>query len=107
MSEVTLSILAPLPVFRDEIIGAETLAPRPGTLEGKTVGLMPNWRPSAFDLLKAVGEVITERCGVKAVVMEQPTREVPVGKGRLLDGMAEQLDDLARRVDAVITATGD
>ena len=56
MSEVTLSILVPLPVFRDEIIGAETLAPRPATLEGKTVGLVPNWRPSAFDLLQAVGE---------------------------------------------------
>jgi hypothetical protein len=30
-----------------------------------------------------------------------------VRKGKLLDGMREQLDDLARRVDVVVTATGD
>ena len=103
----TLQMLIPLPVYLDEAAGAESLAARLATLEGKVVGLLPNWRPSAFDLLKAVGEVLKERCHVAEIVLEQPTREVPVKKGRLLDGMDAQLDDLARRVDAVITATGD
>ena len=104
---LTLNMLSPLPVYLDEAAGADSLAPRLGTLEGKIVGLLPNWRPSAFDLLKAVGEVLKERCGVAEVILEQPVREVPVKKGRIIDGMESQLDDLAKRVDAVITATGD
>ena len=39
--------------------------------------------------------------------MEQPVRELPLRAGKLLDTMKEQLDSLAKRVDVVITATGD
>ena len=107
MATLNLQMFAPTPLYGDEIAGANTLAPRLGTLEGKIIGLLPNWRPSAYDLLKAVGEVIQERCKTREIILEQPFREVPVKKGRLLDGMAQQLDELARRVDAVITASGD
>jgi hypothetical protein len=34
-------------------------------------------------------------------------RELPIRTGKLLDTMRHQLDDLAKRVDVVITATGD
>jgi hypothetical protein len=107
MSSLSIQMLSPLPVYLDESEGVETLAERLTTLKGKTIGLLPNWRPSAYELLKAVGALIQERCETREVVMERPTREVPVKKGRLLDGMDHQLDDLARRVDAVITASGD
>ena len=107
MSAMTLQMFAPTPRYLDEIDGIETLAKRLGTLEGKVIGLLPNWRPSAYDLLKAVGDVLKERCNPREIILEQPTLEVPVKKGRLLDGMSGQLDDLARRVDAVITASGD
>jgi len=107
MPTQSLQMFAPIPRYLDENTGSETLAMRLGTLEGKVIGLLPNWRPSAYDLLKAVGDVIRERCNPREIILEQPTREVPVKKGRLLDGMAQQLDDLASRVDAVITATGD
>jgi hypothetical protein len=39
--------------------------------------------------------------------MEQPVRELPIRTGKLLDTMRGQLDELARQVDVVITATGD
>jgi hypothetical protein len=39
--------------------------------------------------------------------MEQPARELPQGTGRLIEAIEPTLDDLARRVDVVITATGD
>ena len=39
--------------------------------------------------------------------MEQPVRELPLRAGKLLDTMKEQLDGLVKRVDVVITATGD
>ena len=83
------------------------MAPRPETLDGRVVGLLPNWRPSAVKLLEVVGQLLSERYRVQAVVMEQPAGELPQRTGGLIDAMGGTLDDLARSVDVVITATGD
>jgi hypothetical protein len=107
MSSLSLTMLSPLPVYLDETTGGGKLAPRPASLDGQVVGLLPNWRPSAVHILKAVGALLEERYRLKAVVMEQPVRELPIRTGKLLDTMGEKLDDLARRVDVAITATGD
>ena len=107
MASVKLMMLSPLPVYLDDTTAHSTLAPRPPTLEGKVVGLLPNWRPSAVHILKAIGTLLEERYRLKAVVMEQPVRELPIRTGKLLDTMREKLDDLAERVDVVITSTGD
>lgn len=107
MSTVNLTMLSPLPVYLDETASQSVLAPRPASLDGKVVGLLPNWRPSAVHLLEAIGTLLQERYRLKALVMEQPVRELPLRTGKLLDTMREQLDDLARRVDVAITATGD
>jgi hypothetical protein len=106
MSSVNLTMVAPLATYLDEVVTSR-LAPRPATLDGKTVGLLPNWRPSAIHVLKALGELLGERYRLKEIVMEQPVRELPLRSGKLLDTMKERLDSLARRVDVVITATGD
>jgi hypothetical protein len=103
----TLTMLSPLPVYFDETTGGTVLAPRPETLDGRVVGLLPNWRPSAVKLLEAVGQLLSERYRVQAMVMEQPARELPQRTGGLIDALGGTLDDLARRVDVVITATGD
>lgn len=58
MSALSLTMVSPFPLYLDEAAGADSLAPRPTTIEGKVIGLLPNWRPSAFDLLKAVGALI-------------------------------------------------
>lgn len=107
MASLSLTMLSPLPVYLDETTAHSALAPRPSTLDGKVVGLLPNWRPSAVHILKAIGTLLEERYRLKAMVMEQPVRELPLRTGKLLDTMREKLDDLARRVDVVITATGD
>jgi hypothetical protein len=107
MPPLSLTVLSPLPVYLDESEPPKRLAPRPATLEGKVVGLLPNWRPSAVEILRAIGEQLGERYRLKAIVMEQPVRELPIRTGRLLDTMHEQLDELAKRVDVVVTATGD
>lgn len=107
MTTFSMSMLSPLPVYLDEVAGASALAPRPSTLDGKVVGLLPNWRPSAIHILRAVGALLEERFRLKAVVMEQPVREIPLRTGKLIDMMHERLDQLARRVDVVITASGD
>jgi len=107
MSSLSITMLSPQAVYLDAISDASKFAPRPSTLDGKTVGLLPNWRPSAVHILGAVGNLLKERYQLKALVMEQPVRELPLRAGKLLDTMKEQLDSLARRVDVVITATGD
>lgn len=107
MSALNLTILSPVAVYLDEVNPENTLAPRKGSLEGKVVGLLPNWRPSAVDLLKMVGTVITERCKPKAVVLEHAVSEVPMNTAKLLDALHAKLDDLATRVDVVVTASGD
>jgi hypothetical protein len=103
----TLTMLSPLPVYLDERAEGTALAPRPETIDGRVVGLLPNWRPSAVKLLEAVGRLLSERYRVQAVVMEQPARELPQRTGGLIDALGGTLDDLARRVDVVVTATGD
>jgi hypothetical protein len=104
---LTLTMLSPLPVYLDETTEGTPLAPRPETLDGRIVGLLPNWRPSAGKLLEAVGQLLSECYHVQAVVLEQPARELPQRTGGLIDALGGTLNDLARRVDVVITATGD
>ncbi|MBI3935707.1 MAG: hypothetical protein HY323_01910 [Betaproteobacteria bacterium] len=107
MALVHITALSPIPVYLDEAITAGNMAPRPGTLDGKIVGLLPNWRPSAVHILRAIGTLLEERFRLKAVVMEQPVPEVPLRAGKLIDTMREKLDDFAKRVDVAITSTGD
>jgi hypothetical protein len=107
MTALDLTMLSPQATYLDLISDASKFAPRPPTLDGKVVGLLPNWRPSAVHILGAVGNLLRERYKLKDVVLEQPVREIPLRAGKLLDTMKEQLDDLARRVDVVVTATGD
>lgn len=107
MTPLKLTMVSPLPVYLDESGPQSRLAPRPSSLGDKVVGLLPNWRPSAVEILRAIGTLLKERYQVKDLVMEQPVRELPIRTGKLLDTMRDQLDSLARRVDVVITATGD
>jgi hypothetical protein len=107
MSSLSVTMLSPQAMYLDLIADASKFAPRSPTLDGKVVGLLPNWRPSAVHILGAVGNLLRERFNLKDVVMEQPVREIPLRAGKLLDTMKEQLDDLAKRVDVVVTATGD
>lgn len=107
MASLTLSMVSPLPVYLDESGPRTRLAPRPATLDGRIVGLLPNWRPSAVEILRAIGILLGERYRLRDLVVEQPVRELPIRTGKLLDTMRDQLDELAQRVDVVITATGD
>jgi hypothetical protein len=51
--------------------------------------------------------LLSERYHLQAVVMEQPVRELPQRTGGLIDALGGTLDDVATRVDVVVTATGD
>ena len=107
MSSFSITMLSPQPRYLDQNFDASRFAPRPASLDGKIVGLLPNWRPSAVHILRAIGNLLQERYRLKEIVMEQPVRELPLRSGKILDSMKDQLDSLAQRVDVVITASGD
>ena len=102
-----LRMISPLPVYLDEKPTGSTLALRPASLYGKIVGLLPNWRPAAVHILKALGALIEQSCHPKAVVMEPRVHEMVNQSGNLIDRLRARLDDLAQRVDVVILGTGD
>jgi len=107
MAALSLTLLSPLPVYLDEVSEGTGLAARPASLDGKVLALLPNWRPSAVEILRAVAELLGERYKLKSVLEEQPVTELPIRTGKLLDTMANKLDALASRADVVLTATGD
>jgi len=102
-----LTILSPLAAYRDEQDEILHLACRPKSLDGKVVGLLPNWRPTAVEILGAVGALLQKRYALAELIQEQPVREVPSRSGGLIDALGGLLDDLAERADVVVTATGD
>ena len=108
MTSLKLSMISPCVGYLDEVAGNNTLAPRPASLAGKIVGLVPNWRPTAVHILSAIGALLQERCGVKEVIMQPVVRVSAMAKGgKLLDGIIGQLEEMARCVDVALTATGD
>jgi hypothetical protein len=48
-----------------------TLAPRPQSLKGLTVGLLDNTKPNGAVILRAVGRELQERYGVREIRMFQ------------------------------------
>ncbi|MFC7401861.1 UGSC family (seleno)protein [Citricoccus sp. GCM10030269] len=77
-----------------------TLSPRPGSLEGLTVGLLDNTKPNATALLERIAEELKQRDGIGEVRMY--TKDyfgTPVKD--------ELRDDIVRECDVVITAVGD
>jgi len=81
--------------YLDEVSGSNALAARPAQLEGKVLGLVPNWRPAAVHILSAIGALLQERYHLKDVVMEPVVRVSAMAKGgKLLDGIIVQLESL-------------
>jgi hypothetical protein len=101
-------MLSPCVAYGDAIAADNALAQRPASLDGKVLGLIPNWRPAAVHLLGEIGRQLQARHGVKEVVLEPPVRiSAMAAGGKLLDGIRTQLEALSQRVDVAITATGD
>jgi hypothetical protein len=82
------------------IIKAFSPAPRLTSLAGKVVGILDNGKPKSDVLLREVQELLRAEAGVKDFVVVRKTsayRPAP----------DEELDDLARRVGAVVAGIGD
>ena len=75
-------------------------ADRPASLEGKVIGILDNGKAKSDLLLHEVQELLRTEAGVKELlVLRKLSAYRPAPD--------EQLDDLARRADVVITGIGD
>ena len=79
---------------------AFTPANRPANLEGKVIGILDNGKSKSDLLLRGLQDLLRTEAGVvKFVMLRKPSAYRPAPD--------DQLDDLARRADAVITGIGD
>ncbi|MGH8987874.1 MAG: UGSC family (seleno)protein [Acidimicrobiales bacterium] len=75
-------------------------APRPPSLDGRTVGLLDNGKQNAGRFVEELGKVLVDRYGVGSVVL----RKKPVAT---VDAPAELLGDLHTAVELVVIGVGD
>ena len=74
------------------------LAPRPGGLAGRSIGILDNSKPNARVLLERLAELLSARAGTASVrTWRKPTAAQP----------AECLDEMARSVEVVLTGSAD
>ena len=98
MSSALEQILDPRGTAPD--VGGRRLAPRDGTLSGKTIGLLNNSKPNAGVVLERLGEVLAQRYGARTVPMRaKPSFAVPAADA--------QLGELVAECDVVVTGVGD
>ena len=77
-----------------------TLAARNGTLKGATVGLLNSTKRNSDLLLKALGDELVVRYGVKELVeATKPTFSLPVPP--------DMVENLVRRCNFIIAGVGD
>ena len=108
MTRFKLRLTSPRADYLDEVCAGGTLAARPAGLDGKVLGLLPNWRPAAPNILRSLGALVAKRYQLKAVAMQEPVLESFMQQqGKLADRLREPLDAFARRVDVAIIASGD
>ena len=76
------------------------IAPRPGSMDGKVIGLLSNNKPNSELLLRGVSDLLREKYSLKEVV------EANKGTHRL-PAPQDIIDDLVARCDAVVVATAE
>lgn len=84
----------------DERAADSTLAPRPASLRGLTLGLLDNTKPNAAVLLSEIASKLRSRCGVG--------ESIEYAKGYFGTPMEEDLlKQIVQDCDLVVTAVGD
>ncbi len=98
--QTTIALVKPVAEYLQETSEKISLARRVDTLDGKVLGLFPNWRPSAARLLNSLREILSHRFELRGIFWEEPS-----GGGPPL--MEAHLDEVAQQCDAIITGIGD
>ena len=79
---------------------SRTPAPRPGLLQGATIGILDNSKPNARVLLDGVARALAEKVGARDVrIWRKP--------GASIGATAAVLDEMAAQCGAALTASAD
>lgn len=79
---------------------SRTPAPRPGSLQGATIGVLDNSKPNARVLLDGVARALAEKVGARDVrIWRKP--------GASIGATAAVLDEMAAQCGAALTASAD
>jgi hypothetical protein len=79
---------------------SRTPAPRPGSLQGATIGVLDNSKPNARVLLDGVARALAEKVGARDVrIWRKP--------GASIGATATVLDEMAAQCGAALTASAD
>ncbi len=78
---------------------AVPIAKRPGSLSGKIVGLYDNTKEQGDIILEVLGEELTKKHGVKALMTRR-------GVHHASPAPAEIVEEMARKCDVVVCALG-
>ena len=90
-----ITVLSPVGINR---VGAQPIAPRLASLDGITLGILNNSKPSSLALQQRVVELLAKEHALGGVITKQKPNAA-VG--------AEDLEGYALEVRTVITAIGD
>jgi hypothetical protein len=94
---MALEVYSPMPVEEQPRL---ELAPRLGSLAGRTVGFIGNLKPNCDVLLHTTEDLLTSRRGVAETVYREKI-SCSIGAPE------EILDEIAGRCDAAVVALGD
>ncbi|MBE1489770.1 hypothetical protein H4W31_005408 [Plantactinospora soyae] len=88
------------PTGNGDLTSNTTLAPRPGTLRGRTLGLLNNTKPNAAVLLQELGEQLQRGYGLREfVIYTKPYFGTPVEQ--------TQIERIVQECDFAVAAVGD
>lgn len=94
-----LRILEPVAVMPE--VKNEVFAPRVSSLNGKTVLLLDNLKPRAFELLTKVGALLKSECGIRDVIT---VSKVPTYSR---SSTLQELGENVGKAHLAVTALGD
>jgi hypothetical protein len=85
----TITVLSPVAALRAATL---TVPPLPRDLRGLTVGFLDNTKSNFDRLVTEMGQLLTERLGVKAVVHRKKANASTPAAHEIVEGMAKDCD---------------
>ena len=104
--ETYIDVVVPSPVFRDFIKAPDpNPPPRPASLTGKTIALLPNWKAISAPFLDIFAQRLNAETEMKHAFMHNPdwkfTHPEHVGK------IGPEIDRLAKECDVMVSGVAD
>jgi hypothetical protein len=99
-----LEVVVPVADYQDAVQPSGKHAPRPSSIKGKTVLLLPSERSSSPPFIHALAARLTEQTAVRRAFVHNP--DWPFFHPQRAGKIAAEVDKLARQCDLVVAGVG-